>query len=229
MNAKEFWRNVQPLSITKNPPDKTLKDKETLSLSCAVDVGRSTFVEYQWYRNGKALSGEISSSLSRQVNMGDNGASWQCHITNDVGTVKTRSAKSTVKPLNITTITGNPSYKSWWDPEPWVDIKYHESSFTVNTPLGRMTVYVWRFDDTLGPQRYEARLTCNDQFHKYNKVRMAIHGGTTLTIGKSGSRYGVKKHYSRNSQSGSLGAFVREIYSAGKAGRTVTMTVKFHN
>ncbi|WP_172971785.1 immunoglobulin domain-containing protein, partial [Salinivibrio sp. VYel6] len=91
---------MQPLRITKNPSDVSLKDKETLSLSCAVDAGRSTFVKYQWYRNGSAISGATSSTLSRKVSMGDNGASWQCHITNDVGTVKTRAVESVVKPLN---------------------------------------------------------------------------------------------------------------------------------
>lgn len=87
------------MRITKQPTDKAKKDKETLSLSCVVEEGRSTFVNYQWYRDGAKLEGQTSDTLERKLSLADDGAKWWCRITNDVGTVETRHASTTVKPL----------------------------------------------------------------------------------------------------------------------------------
>ena len=85
---------VQP-TITTQPSNLELTENGSGSLRV---VATGTELSYQWYKNGNAISGATSATLTFENIQSDKAGSYYCIITNPAGSVQTNIIQVTVKP-----------------------------------------------------------------------------------------------------------------------------------
>jgi hypothetical protein len=86
----------EPPSVASHPADLTVREGESATFS--VSPGGCGSPDYQWLRNGSAISGATSRSYTiENVSLSDNGAKFSCKLTTPHGSVTSNEATVTVQ------------------------------------------------------------------------------------------------------------------------------------
>lgn len=107
-HANRFDLDSTPLPtvaprITTQPSSQTVDEGATATFS--VTASGSATLNFQWFRNGSAISGATNASYTvEQVSSADNGAVYRCEINNSAGRVVSDDASLTVQ-MDITAPT----------------------------------------------------------------------------------------------------------------------------
>jgi uncharacterized repeat protein (TIGR01451 family) len=97
-----------PPTITTQPANVTVTAGTAASFTVAA-TGTAP-LSYQWRRNGAAISGATAASYSLMTSMTDNGATFDCVVSNGAGNASSSSATLTVNSATTPpTITTQPS------------------------------------------------------------------------------------------------------------------------
>jgi hypothetical protein len=110
-NAATLTVNAAPVapSITTQPSNQTVTAGQTASFSVAA-TGTAP-LNYQWSKNGTAISGATSSTYTTPTTISsDNGAQFTVTVSNTAGSVTSNAATLTVNPVPVApSITTQPS------------------------------------------------------------------------------------------------------------------------
>ena len=106
-----------PPILSLHPLDQTVNQHYTATFRTQVINSYAGNTTYQWYKNGQPVSGATSNIYSFYAQKSDDGASIQCFISNDYGSVWTQVAVLDVnttpdiltEPLDITVESGKPA------------------------------------------------------------------------------------------------------------------------
>lgn len=90
-------------SITTQPADQTVN--AGLAASFSVVASGTPPLSYQWQRGGTAISGAKTSSYSFATVAADNNATFSVTVTNDAGSITSRTATLTVNPGPVSSYT----------------------------------------------------------------------------------------------------------------------------
>lgn len=91
INCSSFTLSInQIVRITQQPTSQMLNEGGSASLS--VSATGTAPISYQWYRNGSAISGATSNTLSFASTIMDNAGAYYCRVSNPGSTVNSASA-----------------------------------------------------------------------------------------------------------------------------------------
>src|SRR5438552_1490944 len=100
-----------PVTITNQPQDQVAT--ELLSAAFVVGASGSPTPQYQWYKNGNAISNASSKTLTLfPVQLSDNGAQFQVVVFNITNNAIFSSETSSVAMLSVTPNTTPPALVS---------------------------------------------------------------------------------------------------------------------
>jgi hypothetical protein len=145
--------------ITSHPRDTTVLDGETAVFTVAATDADS----YQWQRNGANISGATSTTYTlTAAQMGDDGASFRCVVTNGCDQVVSSAAVLTVNPVPVS-ISQHPADLTVTDGE--------AAEFSVSATGTQPFAYQWRENGTTRPG-------ANDSIYTIASVAYGQSGST---------------------------------------------------
>jgi len=110
--ATELGGEVQePLTIHYHPGSQTVKELGSVTFNVNANGGGT--LRYQWRKNGRAIPGANSSTLTLNAVKAEDAGNYDCIVSNETQSLVSKSATLTVKPVNITL--------TWEIPEQRVD------------------------------------------------------------------------------------------------------------
>ncbi len=117
-------------SITTAPTSQTIVSGQTAQFS--VTAAGYPNLEYQWYKNGNAITGANDSSYSTPVTIGDSGSGYSVKVTNSISSVTSSSAVLTVQQSTLTDLVISEISTCYYvDINCWFEI-YNPTSTTIN-------------------------------------------------------------------------------------------------
>lgn len=101
--AKELESVAQaPVVIQYHPGSQTVVEQESVTFNVNADGGGP--LRYQWRKNGKAIPGATSSTLTLSSVRVEDAGSYDCVISNKTSSALSKAATLTVKPAHITLV-----------------------------------------------------------------------------------------------------------------------------
>lgn len=100
--------------VTSSPTNQFITEGTSATLSIQAT---GTAIDYQWYKNGSAISGATSASLTLSNTVTSHSGSYKCVVSNDLGSSVSDSANLSV----VEAPKNNIAQLSWQQPQSRVD------------------------------------------------------------------------------------------------------------